>query len=584
MKQFLVYVLATVVGILVTVMISTIGMFLMSIMMLFAGMASPASKIPSHSILHIALDGPVEERVQGRSFLDELQGISYNTVALNDMIKAIDKAACDSKIEGIYLDCKGGAGGAATMAYIRESLMKFKESGKWIVAYSDAYTQSNYYLATVADSLWLNPQGVVDVHGLGGTMPFFKGLLDKLGVEMQVIKVGTYKSAVEPYIMTGPSEANREQINAYITPIWNYFCDGIASSRGVEPATVNQWADSLVMTQSQESLLREKVVTSLIYRHEAEEWMKEQTGKIGKKDRLGLVSVSKYVQSIKPEKASNNIAVLYAVGDIVDSGNEGIVGDKMSPLILDLAKDDDVDALVLRVNSGGGSAFASEQIWEALEQFKSTGKKFYVSMGDVAASGGYYISCGADKIYCQPVTITGSIGIFGLIPSIKGLLTDKLGVNVATVATNPEANIGIVDPMTPVQRAAMQSMINRGYETFVGRCAAGRDMPVDSIKAIAEGRVWDGQAALRIGLVDELGDLDQCIADLADDCGYDRYKVTEYPEPRGEWWEELLLSSEGVKERIVKAELGEAYPYYQAIRKVQRLEHVQCRMEEIVIE
>lgn len=584
MKQFLVYVLATVVGILVTVMISTIGMFLMSIMMLFAGMASPASKIPSHSILHIALDGPVEERVQGRSFLDELQGISYNTVALNDMIKAINKAACDSKIEGIYLDCKGGAGGAATMAYIRESLMKFKESGKWIVAYSDAYTQSNYYLATVADSLWLNPQGVVDVHGLGGTMPFFKGLLDKLGVEMQVIKVGTYKSAVEPYIMTGPSEANREQINAYITPIWNYFCEGIASSRGVEPATVNQWADSLVMTQSQESLLREKVVTSLIYRHEAEEWMKEQTGKTGKKDRLGLVSVSKYVQSIKPEKASNNIAVLYAVGDIVDSGNEGIVGDKMSPLILDLAKDDDVDALVLRVNSGGGSAFASEQIWEALEQFKSTGKKFYVSMGDVAASGGYYISCGADKIYCQPVTITSSIGIFGLIPSIKGLLTDKLGVNVATVATNPEANIGIVDPMTPVQRAAMQSMINRGYETFVGRCAAGRDMPVDSIKAIAEGRVWDGQAALRIGLVDELGDLDRCIADLAADCGYDRYKVSEYPEPRGEWWEELLLSSEGVKERIVKAELGEAYPYYQAIRKVQRLEHVQCRMEEIVIE
>lgn len=584
MKQFLVYVLATVVGILVTVMISTIGMFLMSIMMLFAGMASPASKIPSHSILHIALDGPVEERVQGRSFLDELQGISYNTVALNDMIKAIDKAACDSKIEGIYLDCKGGAGGAATMAYIRESLMKFKESGKWIVAYSDAYTQSNYYLATVADSVWLNPQGVVDVHGLGGTMPFFKGLLDKLGVEMQVIKVGTYKSAVEPYIMTGPSEANREQINAYITPIWNYFCEGIASSRGVEPATVNQWADSLVMTQSQESLLREKVVTSLIYRHEAEEWMKEQTGKTGKKDRLGLVSVSKYVQSIKPEKASNNIAVLYAVGDIVDSGNEGIVGDKMSPLILDLAKDDDVDALVLRVNSGGGSAFASEQIWEALEQFKSTGKKFYVSMGDVAASGGYYISCGADKIYCQPVTITGSIGIFGLIPSIKGLLTDKLGVNVATVATNPEANIGIVDPMTPVQRAAMQSMINRGYETFVGRCAAGRNMPVDSIKAIAEGRVWDGQAALRIGLVDELGDLDRCIADLAADCGYDKYKVTEYPEPRGEWWEELLLSSEGVKERIVKSELGEAYPYYQAIRKVQRLEHVQCRMEEIVVE
>lgn len=285
------------------------------------------------------------------------------------------------------------------------------------------------------------------------------------------------------------------------------------------------------MTRSQERLLVDGVVTSLLYRHEAEEWMKEQTGKTDKDDDLELVSVARYAQTIKEKKSSNNIAVLYAVGDIVDTGDEGIVGDKMAPLILDLAEDDDVDALVLRVNSGGGSAFASEQIWEALEQFKSTGKKFYVSMGDVAASGGYYISCGADRIYCQPVTITGSIGIFGLIPSIKGLLNEKLGVNVATIATNPEANIGIVDPMTPFQRASMQAMIDRGYETFVGRCAAGRDMPVDSIKAIAEGRVWDGATALRIGLVDQLGDLDRCIADLVEECGYDDYKVTEYPEP-----------------------------------------------------
>lgn len=584
MKQFFLYVLATIVGIWVTILISMIGMFLMSLMMLFAGMATPAPKIPSHSILHIALNGPVEERTQGRSFIDELQGIGDNAIALNEMIKAIDNAADDSKIEGIYLDCRGGAGGAATMAYIRESLERFKKSGKWIVAYGDAYTQSNYYLASVADSLWLNPQGIVDIHGLGGTMPFYKGLLDKLGVEMQVIKVGTYKSAVEPYILTEPSEANREQVMAYITPIWNYFCDGIAGSRGVEPATVNLWADSLVMTQSQERLLREKVVTSLLYRHEAEEWMKEQTGKTGKDDALNLVTIEKYAQTIKPKKGDKNIAVLYAVGDIVDTGNEGIVGDKMAPLILDLAKDDDVDALVLRVNSGGGSAFASEQIWEALELFKAEGKKFYVSMGDVAASGGYYISCGADRIYCQPVTITGSIGIFGLIPSIKGLLTDKLGVNVTTIATNPEANIGIVDPMTPVQRAAMQSMINRGYETFVGRCAAGRDMSVDSIKAIAEGRVWDGQTALKIGLVDRLGNLDQCISDLAADCGFEKYKITEYPEPRGEWWEEMLMASGEIKERVIKSELGEAYPYYKAIRKVQRLEHVQCRMEEVVIE
>lgn len=584
MKQFLISVLATIVGVFITFMIATVGMFLMSIMMLVAGMGSPAPKIQSHSILHIALDGPIEERLQGKSFMDEIQGIGTDAMALNDIIKSIDNAATDSKIEGIYLDCRGGSGGAATMAYIRSSIERFKESGKWVVAYADSYTQSNYYLASVADSLWLNPQGAVDIHGLGGTLPFYKGLLDKLGVDVQVIKVGTYKSAVEPYILTEPSEANREQVKAYITPIWQYYCNQIGDARGVEAGIVNGWADSLIMTRSPEHLLREGVVTSLLYRHEAEEWMKEMTGKDRKDDKLGLVPVSKYVQSVKSKKSSNNIAVLYAVGDIVDSGNEGIVGEKMAPLILDLAEDDDIDALVLRVNSGGGSAFASEQIWEALEQFKAAGKKFYVSMGDVAASGGYYISCGADRIYCQPVTITGSIGIFGLIPSIKGLLTDKLGVNVATIATNPEANIGIVDPMTPFQRASMQAMVDRGYETFVGRCAAGRDMPVDSIKAIAEGRVWDGQTALRIGLVDQLGDLDECIGDLAAECGFDEYKIVEYPEPRGEWWEEMILSSGSLQERIVKSELGEAYPYYMMMRKMQRLEHVQCRMEDVVIE
>lgn len=584
MKQFFLYVLATIVGIWVTIMIAVVGTLLMTMMMLVAGISSPAPKIPSHSILHIALDGPIQERVQGRSLIEEIQGMGDNAIALNSLIRSIDDAAENPRIEGIYLDCKGGSGGAATMAYIRESLVRFKESGKWIVAYGDAYTQSNYYLASVADSLWLNPQGAVDIHGLGGSLVFYKGLLDKLGVEMQVIKVGTYKSAVEPFILTEPSEASREQIKSYISPIWSYMREGIASSRGVSAGDVNTWADSMLVTHSPESLITDGVVNSLLYRHEAEEWMKEMTGKTDKGDELNLVPVEKYVASIKDKKASNNIAVLYAEGDIVDSGNEGIVGEKMAPLILDLADDDDVDALVLRVNSGGGSAFASEQIWEALECFKATGKPFYVSMGDVAASGGYYISCGADRIYCQPVTITGSIGIFGLIPSIKGLLNDKLGVTMTTIATNPEANLGIVDPMTPFQRAAMQRMIDRGYETFVGRCAAGRDMTVDSIKAIAEGRVWDGATALRIGLVDKLGSLTDCIADLAAEQGYDKYKVIEYPDPRGEWWEEMLMSSSSIKESIMKAELGDAYRYYKEMNRMQRLEHVQCRMQEVVIE
>ncbi len=256
----------------------------------------------------------------------------------------------------------------------------------------------------------------------------------------------------------------------------------------------------------------------------------------------------------------------------------------MAPLIMSIAENDDIDALVLRVNSGGGSAFASEQIWEALEQFKATGKPFYVSMGDVAASGGYYISCGADRIYCQPVTITGSIGIFGLIPNIKGLLNDKLGVNMVSIATNPNANMTLTEPFTPVQRAAMQRMIDRGYETFVGRCAEGRGVPVDSIKAIAEGRVWDGTTALEIGLVDKLGSLTDCISDLALEQGYDKYSIVEYPDPKGEWWEELLMASSSVKQSVIKAELGEALPYYEAIQRVKQMSPVQCRMEYIVVE
>lgn len=583
MKQFFTYVLATIAGIWITAIIAIIGSILMAIVMMAAGMSSSTPSISSHSILHLNLNGVIEERLEGRSIMDRLYGVGEDQLSLKDIVKSIRHAKDDSKIEGIFIDCKGGAGGSATMAYIREALMDFKESGKWVVAYGDTYTQSNYFVATAADSLWVNPVGAVDVHGVGGSLTFFKGLLDKLNVEVQVIKVGTYKSAVEPFILTEPSEANRQQIKSYITPIWNYMTENIATSRGVSQATVNQWADSIIITTDPELLPGMGVATSLRYRHQAEEWMKEQTDR-DKDESLRLVSPSTYISTIKDKKSSTRIAVLYASGDIVDNGNEGIVGNKMAPLILDLANDKKVDALVLRVNSGGGSAFASEQIWEALEQFKATGKPFYVSMGDVAASGGYYISCGADKIYCQPVTITGSIGIFGMIPSIKGFLNDKLGITTADIMTNPNANIGIVNPMTPLQRAAMQKMIDRGYETFTSRCAEGRDMPIDSIKAIAEGRVWDGITAKRIGLVDELGNLDDCIEDLATANGYLKYEIVEYPRSNKEWWEEILDESASMKQAMIRKELGAAAPYYDAIKKISNMEHVQCRMQEVVIE
>ena len=421
MKQFLIYVLATIAGIFVTMFLCMAGSFLMLIMMVALSGGSSTPSIEKHSILHIDLSGEIPERKEALSLLDEIQGFENKSIPLNDLIASINHAATDSKIDGIYLECNGGGGGQATMTYIVEALNKFKESGKWVVAYGDTYSQGNYYLSSAADSVWLNPIGAIDIHGLGGELMFYKGLLDKLGVEVQVIKVGTYKSAVEPFILTEPSPANVEQVKAYITPIWNYMSYIIAESRNVSPETVNEWADSMIITQDPSTFVDRNVVNALKYRHEVESSLKKLTER-DDDDDLRLVSPTTYVQTIKKSDSDNRIAVLYAVGDIVDSGKGGIVGDKMAPLILDLADDDDIDALILRVNSGGGSAYASEQIWEALEQFKAKGKPFYVSMGDVAASGGYYISCGADKIFCQPVTITGSIGIFGMIPSLKGLM------------------------------------------------------------------------------------------------------------------------------------------------------------------
>lgn len=581
MKQFITYTLATIAGIWITIMIAGVGVFLMTLVILSVGIRQPEVKVDPHSVLHLDLSGEIIERTENQSLIGQLYGFGMEQHSLKDMVAALRHAADDKSIDGVFIDCKGATAGTASLSYLRDEIARFKQSGKWVVAYGDAYTQGNYYLASVADSLWVNPVGAVDIHGLGGRLIFYKGLLDKLGVDVQVIKVGTYKSAVEPYILTEPSEANRMQVKSYLDPIWGYLTERIAESRGVEPQAVNGWADSIMATADPLTLPAAGVVTGTCYRHEALDWMKSRTGRA--KKSLRLVSPEKYISTLKHRSSSTKIAVLYAVGDIVDIGDEGIVGNKMVPLILQLAEDDDIDALVLRVNSGGGSAFASEQIWEALEQFKATGKPFYVSMGDVAASGGYYISCGADKIYCQPVTLTGSIGIFGLIPSIKGLLNDHLGVTTSLIATNPGADMGIIDPLTVAQRAAMQRMIDRGYATFTSRCAEGRHVPVDSILAIAEGRVWDGMTAKTIGLVDELGTLDDCIKDLVQANGYARYELVAYPKQTTEWWSEIITEAKRMKTSAVSDELGEAAPYYEAVKRIGEMEHIQCRMPNVEV-
>ncbi|MDE5970484.1 MAG: signal peptide peptidase SppA, partial [Muribaculaceae bacterium] len=446
-------------------------------------------------MLYLKLSGEITERRNLNSIIDGFSGQSTGQ-SLYDIVSSVRAAATNKDIDGIFIEADGALAGTATRLEIIQALKYFKEtSEKWIVAYGDSYTQGDYFLSSVADSIIVNPMGGVDIHGLASTTYFYKGLLDKLGVKMQILKVGTYKSAVEPFMLTDISEANREQQQLFLGQIWNDVTNVIADSRGVNQAEVNNWADNLILTDDAQSYIPERIVSSVEYRHQAISLLKKLTD-TDEDDDVNFITPEQYVESAKiphTDKTSNNIAVLFAEGEIADAGREGIIGPKMVAQIEKLIDDDSNDGLIMRVNSPGGSAFASEQIWEALQRYKATGRPFYVSMGDYAASGGYYISCGADRIYAQPVTLTGSIGIFGMIPCIEGLLQDKLSVNQAVVATNKNANfISITQPLNEQQTAHMQKMINRGYEVFTSRCAAGRNMPIASIKAIAEGSVWDG--------------------------------------------------------------------------------------------
>lgn len=588
MKQFFISFFATIAGIWASALLGFFVLILVigfSIANMSIGENVPV-KVEKHSVLYMDLGCTVTERKTTPNILDDFYGNNIATMGLNDMVKAIRESASDDRVEGIYLDCNGVYAGAATLKSIHDELKEFKKSGKWIIAYGDSYSQSDYYLSSLADSVYLNPVGAVDIHGMAGMIMFYKDLLDNVGVDMEVYKVGTYKSAVEPFILSDISEANREQVTAYISAVWHEISADIAVNRSLTEEKINQLTDSIVSTYDQKRLVGEKLVDRLCYRHEVEDVLAKLTGK-DTPDDVNFVPVEDYVATINDHNSSKNptIAVLYAEGDIVDTASRGvgstqIAGDEFAPQILDLAEDEDIDGLVLRVNSGGGSAFASEQIWEALEVFKASGKPFVVSMGDYAASGGYYISTGADEIYAEPTTITGSIGIFGLKPTVSKAMK-KIGVNVATVSTSQNSIImDIMQPSTPQQAKAIQESVNRGYETFVGRCSTGRKMPVDSIKAIAEGRVWDAVTAKKIGLVDKLGSLDDAIKAVAKklNCSDDKYNVVEYPDQKFEWWEQLMNMSSQYHASILRKELGESYKYYLAIRRFNNIETLQCRM------
>lgn len=585
MKRFFNTMLASLAAIWISISLLVILGFIFTAAIISLAMReSRPPKIEEKSILYLNLGTTISEITPNANLQSVLYGEDENILLLQPAIDAIKKAATDRRIRGIYIDAEAVSGGLASLKSLNEALQEFKNtSGKWILAYGDQITQGSYYLASVADQIFLNPEGMVDIHGLSQTIMFYKGLLEKLGVEVQVLKVGTFKSAVEPYILDSISPANREQMQAYLGSLWNNISHSMASARGLTDERFNEIADSVLLTKSAEEVKNLNIVSQLMYRHEVDDILRERLG-LSAEDDLPLIDVMSYYADIKEsilDISKNKIAVLYAVGEISETGDEGIVSSRLVPQILKLAQDENVKAMVLRVNSPGGSAFASEQIWEALEQFKATGKKLYVSMGDYAASGGYYISCGADKIYSSPVTLTGSIGIFGLIPEAQGLMKNHLGITTSNVSTNKNGDFpSFYKPMTPFQRASMQQRIERGYATFTGRVAEGRHLSIDSVKSIAEGRVWAGSTALELGLVDELGSLDKVIKDIAEASNLSHYELVFYPRFKSNFWDVFSTLGGSVSEMVMRKAMGDqAYEIYRRARRVENMDPIQSYTE-----
>lgn len=586
LKRFFLSMLGTIAGIWVSVLLVFFcGMLLVTGMIAQSG--DSAAKVESRSILYFDLSGTIEDRQQKQDFFTMIQNIDNNAPTLEEMIKSLQYAADDDDIEGLYLNCSGSAMGMASRQELIEAINVFKESGKWVTAYADNYSQGDYIIATTADSLFLNPIGAIDIHGLGGSVPFYKGLLDKIGVKMQIIKVGTFKSAVEPYILTSMSEPARLQMQQYCDTLWSYAVETIADGRGVAADSIRALAPQMIFTRTADTFIADRLADNLLYDRQVKDYLRTLTN-IDSDKELRFITPGDYLSAQTSTAFSadrNHIAVYYALGEISDSGKEGIVGPTMSEDIVKLADDKNVRGLVLRVNSPGGSAFASEQIWAALDYFKSKNKPLYVSMGDYAASGGYYISCGADSIFADRTTITGSIGVFGMIPDISGLVTDKFGVNFSTVQTNANAvGIDVTQAMTPLQYAAMQQSVENIYDLFTKRVAQGRGMEQADVKAIAEGRVWVGSKAIELGLVDRLGSLDVTIAAMADELGMDCDEVVSYPRTDRKLWEKLLLESGSLDDFDMTVPYdGETLQTLRVINRLSNANPMQARMEDLII-
>ncbi|WP_347158535.1 signal peptide peptidase SppA [Pontibacter chitinilyticus] len=579
MLKFLKYVLATIVGLLV--------FFFIGILLLVGIAASSASKdevqITKGSVLELKLDRPIAER-DPENPLAEL-GISFgslsNTDGLDQIKAAIRRAKKDENIDGIFLNLGVLDAGMGKLEEIRNALIDFKKSGKYIVSYGAVTTEKGYYLASVADKIYLNPLGALEFNGMSSEVFFYKNLLDKLDINVQIFKVGTYKSAVEPFFLDKISAPAHEQLNSFLNSINNFQLQNIAKARGKSFEEVKNISENMLVRNAEDAK-KYGLITDIGYYDEAITYMKLKAG-LKDDEKLEMVDFSKYkkVKDSDVSTSKNRIAVIYAEGDIVDGeGDEGNIGsERFMEAFRQARRDENVKAVVLRISSPGGSALASDEIWREIQLTKKV-KPVIASMSDVAASGGYYIAMGCDTIVAHPNTITGSIGVFGIIPNIQGFLNNKLGVTVDHVSTGKFSDMPtITRPMTEEEKEIMQNQINQIYETFTGKAAKGRNMTQEHLKELASGRVWSGAEAKERNLVDTFGGLEQAVAIAATKAGVkDDYRLMALP--RHKSFLDELFGNVGsqVKEQSIKAEMGELYPYYKLTKKVEALQGIQARM------
>jgi len=588
MKSFFKYVLATVTGIVISfVLIVVVGLIIVG--GLVSSMTSDKEvTVADNSLLYIDLRYQITERTIPDP-LEELDVPGFSvakTFGLNDILKDIEGAKDDDRIKGIYLDLAAVSASFATLQEIRDALLDFKTSGKFIVAYSEGYTQRAYYLASTADKVYVNPEGTIDFRGLASQTPFIKGGLDKLGVEMQVVKVGTFKSAVEPLILTQMSDANREQVNSFLGSIYQHFTGQVGASRHITSDSLQAIADGFLVRTADDAVTY-GLADGKRYKDELLSELKDSLGIDQDKD-LNAISLTKYKPSKSATDASarDRIAVVYAVGDIVPGeGSDDMIGsERISRELRKVRRDDKVKGVVFRINSPGGSALASDIIWREVELLRQE-KPVIVSMGDVAASGGYYIAAAADSIFAQPNTITGSIGVFGVIPNMQGLMNDKLGVTFDGVKTGKYADYltNVDRPLTADERNILQMEVNRIYDTFVQRVADGRHLSKEQVDSIGQGRVWSGQQAVANGLVDRLGSFEDAIVAVAQKAKLENYRVVSYPAIKNPFESLLSGSTDRISAWFTKRELGQGYRYYEQVKNTFGQRGIQARLPYIEV-